>query len=47
MQEVQDARGCRRIRRMGSKEGLSRGKIDSGEKVDAEGWREEVIEEEK
>ena len=29
------------------KEGLARGKMDSGEKVDAAGWREEVNEGEK
>ena len=47
MQEVQEGRGCRRRRRMGRKEGLARGKMDSGEKVDAAGCRKEVNEEEK
>ena len=47
MQEVQEERGCRRRWRMGRKEGLARGKMDSGEKVDAAGWREKVNEGEK
>ena len=47
MQEVQEGRSCRRKRKMGRNEGLARGKMDSGEKVDAAGWREEVNEGEK